>query len=127
MSRLLTIAGFIVAAALGAGAVVAYNYLAPHPAPRILSGYQVFPMSAQVTAAACKDGFIRAFRAAGFVNLVPSPPDALHVQAADAGYSATAICMPRREAAALIVTGIDAGTVDTRLNTIAAGVLGRTP
>lgn len=125
MSRMMTLIGFVVAAALGAGAVLLFNVFVPRPPPRILPAWQVFPMGAQVPVATCKEGFARAFRAAGFTDIVLGAPDALHVQATDNGYSATGICMPRREAAATIVTGVDAGVVDARLNTIAAVVLGR--
>lgn len=125
MSRTITIIGFVAAAALGAGAVLLFNIFVPRPPPRILSAWQVFPMSTQTPVATCKEGFARAFRAAGFSNVSLGAADGIHVQATDNGYSATGICMPRREAAAAIVTGVDAAVVDTRLDTISAAVLGR--
>ena len=125
--RILSVVVLLLAIIFGAGAASLYPLLFPKPAPVLRSAWQVFPVPAQLSAPACKQVFLAAFRAAGFTNISTEPPDGLQVQAFDNGYSAVGICMPRREAAAVVVTGIDVTVVDTRLDIISTRVMARQP
>lgn len=123
--RLLSVVVIVLAMLFGAGVASLFPLLFPKPAPILRPAWQVLPMSAQTPLAVCKDGFAAAFRAAGFTTISTEPPAGFHVQATDNGYSAIGICMPRREAAAVVVTGIDSAVVDTRLDTIVRRILPR--
>jgi len=125
--RIMSAVVILLAVIFGAGAASLYPLLFPHPAPVLRSAWQVYPMAQQTPIPTCKEGFLAAFRAAGFSNVSTEPPAGFHVQASDNGYSAVGVCMPRREAAAVVVTGIDGAVVDKRLEVISSRVLGRAP
>jgi hypothetical protein len=123
--RLLSVAVILLAMLFGAGVASLFPLLFPKPAPILMPAWRVLPMSQQTPVTVCKDGFAAAFRAAGFTTISTEPPAGFHVQATDSGYTAIGICMPRREAAAVVVTGIDGTVVDARLDAIVNRILPR--
>lgn len=127
-SKLLLPLAIIISLVAGAAAgVFAYPSLFAKPTPPIVSVWRVLPINAQTPLPACKQGFARAFQAAGFEQIAIEPGEGIQVLARSGELTGIGLCMLRREAATIVVSGYDRAPIEAKINLMTQAAMAAPP